>query len=143
MLSLVLSVEVVAVSIGGGGGGAATPGESIVADALIAFRRSVHLLLDIDSINRAADVALAAFQELDERLAIKDAITASGRPLVEEVFLLEHELIKHALVNAQGKVTLAARSLRMSYQKLTHKLNTRHKDLLQYRNPSRQRKRRK
>jgi tetratricopeptide (TPR) repeat protein len=113
------------------------------SDALTAFRRSVHLLLDIDSLNLAADAALAAFQELDERLAIKDAITASGRPLEEEVFLLEHELIKHALVNAQGKVTVAARSLRMSYQKLTHKLKTRHKDLLQYRNPSRQRKRRK
>ncbi len=111
--------------------------------ALTAFRRSVHLLRDIDSLSRAADAALAAFQELDERLAIKDAITASGRPLEEEVFLLEHELIKHALVNAQGKVTLAARSLGMSYQKFTHKLNTRHKDLLKYRNPSQQRKRRK
>lgn len=112
------------------------------SDALTAFRRSVHLLLDIDSLNRAADAALAAFQELDERLAIKDAITASGRPLEEEVFLLEHELIKYALVNAHGKVTLAARSLGMGYQKFTHKLNTRHKDLLKYRNPSRQRKRR-
>jgi len=112
-------------------------------DALTAFRRSVHLLQEIDSLNRAADAALAAFQELDERLAIKDAITASGRPLDEEVFLLEHELIKHALINAQGKVTFAARSLGIGYQRFTHKLNTKHKDLLKYRSPSRRRKRRK
>jgi tetratricopeptide (TPR) repeat protein len=113
------------------------------SDALTAFRRSVHLLQEIDSLNRAAEVALAAFQELDEQLAIKDAITTSGRPLDEELLLIEHELIKHALVNAQGKVTFAARSLGIGYQRFIHKLNTKHKDLLQYRNPSRQRKRRK
>jgi len=113
------------------------------SDALTALRRSVHLLQEIDSLNRAAEVALAAFQELDERLAIKDAITTSGRPLDEELFLIEHELIKHALVNAQGRVTYAARSLGMGYQRFTHRLNTKYKDLLQYRNPSRQRKRRK
>lgn len=113
------------------------------SDALMAFRRSIHLLQEIDSLNRAADAALAAFQELDERLAVKDAITTSGRPLDDELFLIEHELIKHALVNAQGSVTFAARSLGMGYQRFTHKLNTQHKDLLKYRNPSRQRKRRK
>ena len=113
------------------------------SDALTAFRRSVHLLQEIDSLNRAADSALAAFQELDERLAIKGAITTSGKPLDEEVFLLEHELIKHALENAQGRVTFAARSLGMGYQKFTHKLNTKHKDLLKYRKPLQQRKRRK
>jgi tetratricopeptide (TPR) repeat protein len=111
-------------------------------DALTAFRRSVHLLQDIESLNRAADSALAAFQELDERLAIKGAITTSGKPLDEEVFLLEHELIKHALENAQGRVTFAARSLGMGYQRFTHKLKTKHKDLLKYRKPSKQRKRR-
>jgi DNA-binding NtrC family response regulator len=99
-------------------------------------------LQEIDSFNRAADVALAAFQELDEQFAIKDSITISGRPLDEEVFLLEHELIKHALEKADGRVTTAARSLGMGYQRFTHKLKTQHQDLLNYRNPSRQRKRR-
>lgn len=112
-------------------------------DALTAFRRSVHLLQEIDSLSRAADTTLVAFQELDEQLAIRGTITISGRPLDEEVSLLEHELIKQALANAQGKVTLAARSLGMSYQKLIHKLQTKHKDLLEYRKPLRQRKRRK
>jgi tetratricopeptide (TPR) repeat protein len=106
--------------------------------ALNAFRRAIDL--SQDSFNRASDVALIAFQELGERLAIKDAVTTSGRPLHEEIFLLEHELIKHALENAQGRVTFAARTLGMSYQRLTHKLQTKHKDLLKDRSPLRHRK---
>lgn len=112
------------------------------SDAFAAFRRSVHLLQALDCHARAADAALTAFQELDEYLAIKDAITTSGRPLDEEVFLLEHELIKHALERAEGKVTFAARSLGMSYQRLIHKLNTTHKDLIEGRTPVQHRKRR-
>ncbi|HSL55127.1 MAG TPA: helix-turn-helix domain-containing protein, partial [Pyrinomonadaceae bacterium] len=98
--------------------------------ALNAFRRAIDL--SQDSFNRAADVALTAFQELGERLAVKEAVTTSGRPLHEEIFLLEHELIKYALENAQGRVTFAARTLGMSYQRLTHKLQTKHKDLLSH-----------
>ena len=96
--------------------------------ALNAFRRAVDL--SQDNFNRAADVALTAFQELGERLAVKEAITTSGRPLDEEIFLLEHELIKYALDDAEGRVTFAARTLGMSYQRLTHKLQTKHKALL-------------
>jgi tetratricopeptide (TPR) repeat protein len=104
------------------------------SSALNAFRRAVDL--SQDSFNRAADIALTAFQELEGRLAVKDTITTSGRPLNEEIFLLEHELIKHALENAQGRVTFAARTLGMSYQRLTHKLQTKHKDLLKDRSPA-------
>lgn len=101
--------------------------------ALNAFRRAIDL--SQDSSNRAADVALTAFQELGERLAVKEAITTSGRPLDEEIFSLEHELIKYALDDAAGRVTFAARTLGMSYQRLTHKLQTKHKDLLTERSP--------
>lgn len=101
--------------------------------ALSAFRRAIDL--SQDSSNRAADVALTAFQELGERLAVKEAITTSGRPLDEEIFSLEHELIKYALDDAAGRVTFAARTLGMSYQRLTHKLQTKHKDLLTERSP--------
>ena len=107
--------------------------------ALNAFRRAIDL--SQDSFNRASDVALTAFQELGERLAVKDAITTSGRPLNEEIFLLEHQLIKYALEDAQGRVTFAARTLGMSYQRLTHKLRTKHKDLLKDRSPLRRRTR--
>ena len=102
--------------------------------ALNAFRRAIDL--SQDNFNRAADIALTAFQELGDRLAVKEAVTTSGRPLNEEIFLLEHSLIKHALENAQGRVTFAARTLGMSYQRLTHKLQTKHKDLLKDRNPA-------
>jgi len=98
--------------------------------ALNVFRRAIDL--SQDSSKRAADVALTAFQELGERLAVKEAVTTSGRPLHEEIFLLEHELIKYALANADGRVTFAARTLGMSYQRLTHKLQTKHKDLLSH-----------
>jgi tetratricopeptide (TPR) repeat protein len=113
------------------------------SDALNAFRRSVHLCREIDSLNRAADVALAAFEELDHQLAIKDARSLSGRSFDEEIFLIEHELIKQALESAQGRVTFAARSLGIGYQRLVHKLRTRHRDLLNERTPVRHRKRRK
>jgi tetratricopeptide (TPR) repeat protein len=102
--------------------------------ALNAFRRAIDL--SHDNFNRAADIALTAFQELGDRLAVKEAVTTSGRPLNEEIFLLEHSLIKHALENAQGRVTFAARTLGMSYQRLTHKLQTKHKDLLKERSPA-------
>jgi tetratricopeptide (TPR) repeat protein len=107
--------------------------------ALNAFRRAIDL--SQDSINRAADIALTAFQELGDRLAVRSAITTSGRPLNEEIFLLEHSLIKHALADAHGRVTFAARTLGMSYQRLTHKLQTKHKDLLKDRSPLRPRTR--
>jgi len=108
--------------------------------ALNDFRRAIEL--SQDSFNRAADVALTAFQELGERIAVKEAVTTSGRPLHEEIFSLEHELIKHALENAQGRVTFAARTLGISYQRLTHKLRTKHRDLLKDRSPLRHRNRR-
>jgi len=104
------------------------------SSALNAFRRAIDL--SQDSFNRAADIALTAFQELGDRLAVKEAITTSGRSLNEEIFLLEHSLIKHALEGAHGRVTFAARTLGMSYQRLTHKLQTKHKDLLKDRSPA-------
>lgn len=107
--------------------------------ALNAFRRAIDL--SQDSVNRAANIALTAFQELGDRLAVQSSITTSGRPLNEEIYLLEHSLIKHALEDAQGRVTFAARMLGMSYQRLTHKLQTKHKDLLKDRSPLRPRTR--
>jgi tetratricopeptide (TPR) repeat protein len=101
--------------------------------ALNSFRRAVDL--SHESFNRAADIALTAFQELGERLAVKDEIITLGRPLDEQIFLLEHELIKYALDDAEGRVTFAARTLGMSYQRLTHKLQTKHTDLLKERIP--------
>ncbi len=110
--------------------------------ALATFRRALVLSEDIEDRNRAADVALTVFQELGERLAvIEEPRSITGRNLSEEVKLLEHDLIKHALEANQGSITYAALSLGVSYQALTYMLKTRHKDLIQERSPVRRRPR--
>ena len=108
--------------------------------ALSAFRRAIDLSQHIGSQNRAAEVALAVFQEMGDRLAVvEERKTISGRKLTDEVHALEHDLIKHALELTNGSITYAARNLRMSYQALTYMLETRHKDLLPARTLVRQR----
>ena len=109
--------------------------------ALTAFTRAINLCLGVDCPNRAADALLTMYEELREHLAIKGARTTAGRSLDEEVFLLEHELMKRALEESHGRVTFAARALGMSYQRFTHKLKTEHKDLLKKRTPVRRRPR--
>lgn len=106
--------------------------------ALSAFRRAVGLSQKIGSRNRAAEAALAAFQEMEERLAVldhDDVIT--GRNLSEEIHSLEHGLLKRALESNNGSVTRAARALGISYQELSYMLKTRHADLLDLRTPPR------
>lgn len=104
--------------------------------SLSAFRRAIELSEHAGNLNQAADAALAAFQEIGDRLVISEGRKlVSGRGLSEEIECFEHEAIKRALENAKGSVTNAARSLGMSYQALSYMLKTRHKDLLQYRGP--------
>jgi DNA-binding NtrC family response regulator len=108
--------------------------------ALSAFRRAVSLSQKIGSRNRAAEAALAAFQEMEERLAVMDhKNVTTGRNLSEEIQALEHDLIKHALEINKGSVTRSARALGISYQELSYMLKTRHSDLLELRTPPRQR----
>jgi len=112
--------------------------------ALSAFRRAIDLAQQIGSNSRAADAALAAFQELGEHLAAVDKGEAvSGRALGQEKKTIEHQSIRLALRQAKGSVTDAARILGISYQTLGYMLNTRHKDLLKYRAPVRRRSRKK
>ncbi len=66
--------------------------------ALSAFRRAIGLSQKIGSRNRAAEAALAAFQEMEERLAVMDHKNVTpGLNLSEDIQALEHDLIKHAL----------------------------------------------
>ena len=110
--------------------------------ALTTFRRALDLTQRIGSQVRAAEVALAVFQEMGDRLAVvEEQLPITGRKLIEEVRALEHKLIKHALESTEGSITYAARNLGMSYQALTYMLETRHKDLLPERSPSRRRPR--
>ena len=110
--------------------------------SLSAFRRAIDLAQHVGSEHRAAEAALAAFQEIGGRLVISDGHHfVSGRGLVAEIRSFEHDVIKRALENAHGSVTHAARSLRLSHQALSYMLETRHKDLLEQRTPVRRRPR--
>jgi tetratricopeptide (TPR) repeat protein len=108
------------------------------SEALSAFRRAFDLSERAGITSRSAEATLAAFRELREYLTV----TAEARlPDRNERLALEHDAIKNALEQSEGSVTLAARSLRISFQALTYMLNTRHKDLLKYRTPVRRRRR--
>jgi tetratricopeptide (TPR) repeat protein len=111
--------------------------------ALSTFRRAIDVAQEIGTLNLAAQAALIVFREMGERLAVREKKSVlTGRSLSEERQVLEHELIKHALENAEGRVTHAANNLGVSDQELHYMLNTRHKDLLRYRSPVRRRPRR-
>jgi tetratricopeptide (TPR) repeat protein len=115
------------------------------ASSLATFRRAIELSEQIGNTNRASQAALAAFQELGDRMTVtpgpQQASGSSGRGLIEEIRTFEHDVIKRALENSRGSVTNAARSLGMSYQALSYMLKTRHKDLLRQRTPVRPRPR--
>lgn len=112
--------------------------------SLSAFRRAIGLYEHTDSLNRAAEVALAAFQEIGEHLAATErGELISGRALDQDKLAMEHHVIKLALEQSKGRVSEAARALGTSWQRLAYALRTRHKDLLDKRTPIRNRKRRK
>lgn len=110
--------------------------------ALSTFRRAIDISQQTGSLNRGAEAALAAFQEIGDHLTSDERRRLPvGRKLGEEIRQFEHDLIKHALDFAQGSVTHAAHSLGVAYQKLGYMLETRHKDLLPARTPIIRRKR--
>jgi tetratricopeptide (TPR) repeat protein len=104
--------------------------------SLSAFRRAIELAEETGSLNLESEAAVAAFREIGEHLsATEKGQLISGRGWAKDNLAREHDLIKLALEQAKGKVTHAARMLGMSYPALNYMLNTRHKDLLQYRRP--------
>jgi len=110
--------------------------------SLASFRRAITFAQDTGNLNRVADAALAAFEELgDHLITSEEQGIASGRSFTEARELLEHDFIKRALDVYQGSITHAARSLGMSHQALNYMLHTRHADLLEKRKPERRSKR--
>ena len=104
--------------------------------ALSTFRRAIALAEQTGTINSAAQAALAAFQEMGDYVAVFErGSLMSGRSFSEEMLALEHELLKHALENADRSVSRAARNLGMSHQALIFKLENKHRDLLEGRSP--------
>jgi DNA-binding NtrC family response regulator len=107
------------------------------------FQRAIELSDNAGLASRAAEAALAAFRELGKQLVISQrGQLLSGRGVGQDKLAMEHEVIKLALEQANGRVSEAARLAGMSWQALGYALRTRHKDLLNKRAPIRPRKRR-
>jgi len=111
------------------------------AAALGTFRRAIELADNAGLANRATEAIEAAFRELGDHLVISErGQLLSGRGVSQDMRAMEHDVIKFALEQTNGKVTPAARIAGMSHQRFTYALKTRHKDLQDKRKPPRQSK---
>jgi tetratricopeptide (TPR) repeat protein len=109
------------------------------AASLSTFRRAIELSDDAGLSNRATEAIVAAYRELGDHLVISErGQLLSGRSLGQDKLTLEHDIMKFALEQTNGKVTPAAQLAGMSHQAFTYALRTRHKDLQDKRNPPRQ-----
>lgn len=107
--------------------------------SLSAFQRAIEVAELSGALNRAGEAALAMIEELGEHL-IADEKQVASENLVEEVQRYEHNLIRGALLKAEGSVTRAARLLGVSHQRLIYIIKKRHKDLLSVRTPAKRRR---
>ena len=111
--------------------------------SLATFRRVVELADVAGLTTRAAEATLAAFRELGDHLVVsQQGQLLSGRGVVQDKLTMEHEVIRLALEQANGRISRAARLAGMSHQALAYALRTRHTDLQDKRKPPLQRKRR-
>jgi tetratricopeptide (TPR) repeat protein len=111
-----------------------------------AFQRAREWLKDSQSqdvlqrLNKAAGKFLSSIQaELSDDDAI-EILLAKRSGFHEQILDYERELIKQALIQANGRVTQAASLLGLSYQALSYIIDSRHKDLLKDRSPVRRRR---
>ena len=112
--------------------------------ALGTFRRAIELADNAGLANRAAEAIVAAYRELGDRLVISErGQFLSGRGVGQDKLTMEHDVIKVALEQTNGRISRAARLAGMSHQALAYALRTRHKDLENKRRPPQQRQRRK
>jgi len=63
------------------------------------------------------------------------------RDLTDEVLKFERDLISQALAKVDGRIVYAAKLLGISYQRLAHRIRSRHPELVQARSPVRRRPR--
>ncbi len=124
--------------------------DDLSPDALAhAYQQAVEWLSDTQSesllLKFKAAGAKLAFELLREREAASVTVPLFNMPrdLTSEVLMFERGLIRQALVKVEGgHVVDAARWLGVSYQRLAHRIKTRHPELVEERSPVRQRKRR-
>lgn len=112
-------------------------------EALATFRRVIELADTAGMTNRAAEATLAAFRELGDHLVVTERGQLLSGKSRQAKLAMEHEVIRLALAQANGKIVPTARLAGMSHQRLAYALRTRHKDLADQRKPPQQRKPRK
>jgi tetratricopeptide (TPR) repeat protein len=107
------------------------------SQAYSALERAIKAAQAAGAQERAGEAALTVIEELGAHLTFDKVQSAfSGYGLEEILRSYEKDVIKQALVKAEGSVTQAARLLGVSHQRLIYIINTRHKDLLSVRTPA-------
>lgn len=112
-------------------------------EAYAALLRAVRLAQESGAVNRAGEAALIIIDELGEHLTFEKVKAAFRIGDLVELRQYEHELIKSALLRAEGRITSAAHLLGTSHQSLAKMLKGRHRDLLPLRTPAKTRPKRK
>lgn len=109
--------------------------------SLSAFQRAIEVAQQAGALNRAGEAAIAMIEELSGHLLSdeRQADSENSLELVEEMRRYEHNLIRVALMKAEGSVTKAARLLGVSHQRLIYIIEKRHADLISVRKPARRR----
>jgi tetratricopeptide (TPR) repeat protein len=112
----------------------------------LAYERANEWLADSQSpdlLRRMNAAAIKVLARVQAGLRLEDRGDLSNKRLDfnQELLKYENELIKRALVQADGSLVRAATNLSMSYQKLAYIIDTRHQDLLPARSPIRRRPR--
>ena len=97
--------------------------------SLATFRRVIELADSAGMTNRAAEATLAAFRELGDHLVVsQQGQLLSGHGVGHDKLAMEHEVVRLALEQADGRISRAARLAGMSHQGLAYALRTRHQD---------------
>lgn len=109
------------------------------SQAYATLQHAIEVAQEAGAISHAGKAALVIMEELGGHLSPRKAKTFSKRNLIEEVRSYEYDLIKQALILSKGRVTIAARMLGVSHQRLIYIIEKRHKDLLRIRRPAQRR----
>jgi tetratricopeptide (TPR) repeat protein len=104
------------------------------------LQHAIEAARESGSLNRAGDAALILIDELGEQLAPRGVTSNLTGCSIKDIRRYEHDLIKDALIRAEGSITHAAHLLGTSHQRVSYIIESRHRDLLKVRKPKRPRR---
>ena len=107
------------------------------------LQHAIEVARESGSLSRAGEAALILIDELGEHLAPRGVTSNLTGCSIKDIRRYEHDLIKDALLRAEGSITHAAHLLGTSHQRVSYIIESRHRDLLKVRKPKKQRPRRK